>query len=89
MPNFRPEWRYYSWQTSLLGACLTVVAMFFLNWQFALVTILIVILLFVLIYSTFDASLWVGYTRGSHTMHACMHSHSVMPFTHTHSLSSD
>ena len=59
VPNFRPEWRYYSWQTSLLGACLTIVAMFFLNWLFALVTILIVILLFVLIYSTFDASSWV------------------------------
>ena len=30
-PNFRPTWRYYSWHLSLLGAALTLGAMFFLN----------------------------------------------------------
>ena len=29
-PNFRPRWRYYSWQLSLGGAALTVFSMFFL-----------------------------------------------------------
>ena len=45
-PNFRPTWRYYSWHLSLLGAALTLGAMFFLNPGFAGVTVAIVVVLY-------------------------------------------
>ena len=58
VPNFRPHWRVYHWGLSLAGAALTLGAMFFLNYVFALITIVIVVLLFVYIYCAFDASRW-------------------------------
>ena len=58
VPNFRPHWRVYHWGLSLAGAALTLGAMFFLNYVFALITIAIVVLLFVYIYCAFDASRW-------------------------------
>ena len=39
VPNFRPHWRVYHWGLSLAGAALTLGAMFFLNYVFALITI--------------------------------------------------
>ena len=63
LPNFRPEWRIYSWHASAAGAILTVTAMVFLNWLFALVTLLLVCLLLVFIYMTFDASHWVDISQ--------------------------
>eukprot|EP00043_Microstomoeca_roanoka_P027038 m.13406 g.13406 ORF g.13406 m.13406 type:complete len:675 (-) comp7264_c0_seq1:18-2042(-) len=38
-PNFRPTFKYYSWPTALLGACLNIIVMFYLNWIYALVTL--------------------------------------------------
>ena len=58
VPNFRPHWRAYSWQTSALGAFLTVASMFSLNPFFALATIALVMVLVVHIYLTFDTSTW-------------------------------
>lgn len=53
VPNFRPHW-----QTSALGAFLTVASMFYLNPFFALATIALVMVLVVHIYLTFDTSTW-------------------------------
>ena len=63
LPNFRPAWRVYSWHLSLAGAALTVAAMIFLNWVFAIITIALVCALFVFIYATFDASSWVDISQ--------------------------
>ena len=65
VPNFRPHWRVYHWGLSLAGAALTLGAMFFLNYVFALITIAIVVSLFVYIYCAFDASRWPDSRRPS------------------------
>jgi potassium/chloride transporter 9 len=49
LPNFRPPFKYYSWQTSLLGSVLTLATMFYMQPVFGLITVLIVIVLFVYI----------------------------------------
>ena len=41
-PNFRPTWKYYSWQLSLLGFVLNIGVMFVLNaFQSALALVLL------------------------------------------------
>eukprot|EP00043_Microstomoeca_roanoka_P013127 m.128609 g.128609 ORF g.128609 m.128609 type:complete len:955 (-) comp15674_c0_seq2:46-2910(-) len=50
-PNFRPTFKFYSWPTALLGAILNVSIMFYLNWIYATVTLVCMILLYV--YLTF------------------------------------
>lgn len=49
LPNFRPPFKYYSWQTSLLGSVLTLVTMFYMQPVFGLITVLIVLVLFLYI----------------------------------------
>ena len=48
-PNFRPTFRYYCWQSSLLGTVLTVAVMFYLNPTYAAVTYVVVLCLFIYI----------------------------------------
>ena len=48
-PNFRPSYRLYSWKGALLGAVLSLVTMFALNKDYAIVTCFIVAILFVYI----------------------------------------
>ena len=63
VPNFRPHWRYYSWQLSLAGAALTIVSMFFLNATFAVITLGVVVALFIYISLRFDASRWADISQ--------------------------
>ena len=45
-PGWRPSFKYYNMWVSLLGALLCIVMMFLINWWAALVTIVIVIVLY-------------------------------------------
>ncbi|EDQ92939.1 uncharacterized protein MONBRDRAFT_17154, partial [Monosiga brevicollis MX1] len=38
-PNFRPRFKYYSWQTALLGALANLAVMVYLQWIYALITL--------------------------------------------------
>eukprot|EP00049_Salpingoeca_infusionum_P003406 m.66341 g.66341 ORF g.66341 m.66341 type:complete len:950 (+) comp12112_c1_seq1:280-3129(+) len=46
-PNFRPEFRFYSWPLSLFGFVLNLGIMFYLAWEYALGTVTAMTLLFV------------------------------------------
>lgn len=45
-PNFRPTWRFYSWQLSLLGFIMNLGVMFVLSWSQALIALVLLICLF-------------------------------------------
>lgn len=46
VPNFRPTFRFYSWQTSLANSVFVVAVMFYLNWLYALCTVAVVCTVF-------------------------------------------
>eukprot|EP00931_Biecheleriopsis_adriatica_P101101 TRINITY_DN76312_c0_g1_i1.p1 TRINITY_DN76312_c0_g1~~TRINITY_DN76312_c0_g1_i1.p1 ORF type:complete len:874 (-),score=174.89 TRINITY_DN76312_c0_g1_i1:81-2648(-) len=46
VPNFRPTFRFYSWPTSLSASVLIIVVMFYLQWFYAVVTLLVVTILY-------------------------------------------
>lgn len=48
-PNFRPTYRVFSWPSSLAGALLIIVVMFYLQWIYALITLAIVLLIYLYI----------------------------------------
>ena len=48
-PNFRPMFRFFTWHTALLGALICAGTMFFLDWRYTLIAILLVIVLCALI----------------------------------------
>ena len=41
-PNFRPRFRFFSWHTALVGAIYCIGAMFYLDWRYTLVSLLVV-----------------------------------------------
>lgn len=45
VPNFRPRWRYFNHYTALLGFLINMVIVFYLNWVYALVGVLCLLLL--------------------------------------------
>merc|ERR1711871_794637 len=45
-PNFRPTWRYFSWQLSLLGFVMNLGVMFVLSWSQALIALVLLVGLF-------------------------------------------
>jgi hypothetical protein len=48
-PNFRPQFRFFTWHTALVGALICAATMFFLDWRYTLIAVLLVILLCLLI----------------------------------------
>jgi amino acid transporter len=42
-PNFRPMFRFFTWHTALVGAIICAGTMFFLDWRYTLIAILLVI----------------------------------------------
>ncbi|XP_071945617.1 solute carrier family 12 member 9-like [Antedon mediterranea] len=59
-PNFRPTFKYFSWHTALVGFLGTIVMMFFINYVWALMSILIFAVLFLYIHFRVSESSW-GY----------------------------
>ena len=41
-PNFRPRFRFFTWHTALLGAIYCIGAMFYLDWRYTLVSLVVV-----------------------------------------------
>uniref|UniRef100_A0A7S4BEQ0 Uncharacterized protein n=1 Tax=Chrysotila carterae TaxID=13221 RepID=A0A7S4BEQ0_CHRCT len=58
VPNWRPTYRFFSWQTSLLGAALTLAAMVYLNVAFAAITAAVVGAVYAYLSLCFDGSAW-------------------------------
>ena len=56
--NFKPTWRYYSWQTSLFGSILVTVTMFYLNVLYGVVTMAVVAVIFVYVQKTCKPKPW-------------------------------
>ncbi|KAM7443073.1 hypothetical protein ABFA07_008158 [Porites harrisoni] len=48
-PNFRPTFRYFSWQSALLGAVLCFLIMFLINYKYAALAVAVMLILFVVI----------------------------------------
>ena len=57
-PNFRPSFRYYSWQLSLLGFVLNIGVMFLLNWSYSLVGVLLLTAIFVFVWWRAPVTNW-------------------------------
>ena len=51
-PNYRPSFKYYSRTTSFLGFVLSFVVMFYLSWDFALATLILMAVIFAYIAAT-------------------------------------
>ncbi|XP_015753695.1 PREDICTED: solute carrier family 12 member 9-like [Acropora digitifera] len=48
-PNFRPTFQYFSWQSALLGTILCFVIMFLVNYKYAVLSVAVMVILFVVI----------------------------------------
>jgi potassium/chloride transporter 9 len=57
-PNFRPTWKYYSWQLSLLGFAINIVVMFFLDLKMSIVSLVLLLALFVFVWWRHPATDW-------------------------------
>ncbi|PHH86487.1 hypothetical protein CDD83_10188 [Cordyceps sp. RAO-2017] len=57
-PNFRPGFKFFSWQTALVGSLLSASAMFFINETYASVAICILVFLFLLIHYLCPPKRW-------------------------------
>ncbi|ODA79882.1 hypothetical protein RJ55_05479 [Drechmeria coniospora] len=57
-PNFRPGFKYFSWQTAFLGSLLSAAAMFFIDETYASVAICGLIFLFLLIHYLCPPKRW-------------------------------
>jgi len=55
-PNFRPTFRIYSWQTSLLNSMLVIAVMFYLSWIYAMCAIAAVLLVYLYLAHRFQAN---------------------------------
>lgn len=57
-PNFRPGFKFFSWQTACLGSGLSAAAMFFIDETFAAIAICVLVLLFLLIHYLCPPKRW-------------------------------
>jgi solute carrier family 12 (potassium/chloride transporters), member 9 len=48
-PNFRPSFKFFTWQTAGLGALLSAAAMFFIDETYAAIAISVLVFLFFII----------------------------------------
>ena len=62
-PNFRPEFRYFSWHTAAGGAALTAFIMFISSPSYALISIAVIILLAVLVHYIAPVVPWGDVTQ--------------------------
>ena len=46
-PNFRPEFKFYTWHTCLVGFIMNMVVMFYVDYRFGIIALLIEILIFI------------------------------------------
>eukprot|EP01062_Namystynia_karyoxenos_P033572 TRINITY_DN24705_c0_g1_i1.p1 TRINITY_DN24705_c0_g1~~TRINITY_DN24705_c0_g1_i1.p1 ORF type:complete len:988 (+),score=317.45 TRINITY_DN24705_c0_g1_i1:86-2965(+) len=58
VPNWRPTFRLFSWQSALLGALLNVAAMFYLNPIYAAATLVVLLALFTYVSLTSEQRDW-------------------------------
>ncbi|KAL2162715.1 hypothetical protein VTH06DRAFT_6551 [Thermothelomyces fergusii] len=49
-PNFRPAFKFFSWQTALIGSLLSAAAMFFIEETYATAAVCLLVFLFILIH---------------------------------------
>jgi solute carrier family 12 (potassium/chloride transporters), member 9 len=57
-PNFRPSFKFFNWQTALLGSLSSAAAMFFINESYAAIATCIVVFLFLLIHYLSPPKRW-------------------------------
>ncbi|KJZ71882.1 hypothetical protein HIM_08727 [Hirsutella minnesotensis 3608] len=57
-PNFRPRFKFFSWQTALLGSLSSAAAMFFIHETYASIAVCVLIFLFLLIHYLCPPKRW-------------------------------
>lgn len=57
-PNFRPSFKFFSWQTAFLGSLMSALAMFFIEESYAAIAICAMILVFLLIHYLCPPKKW-------------------------------
>ncbi len=62
-PNFRPEFKYFSWHTAIGGAVLTAFIMFVSSTTYAIIAIFVILLLAVLVHYTAPVVPWGDVTQ--------------------------
>ena len=63
-PSYRPTFKYSHWSTSLLGAIGCIGVMFFINWQWALISIFIMAAIYFFVYQKQVQSRWGDLNSG-------------------------
>ena len=57
-PNFRPAFKFFSWQTALLGSVMSAAAMFFIDETYATSAVILLVMLFLLIHYLCPPKRW-------------------------------
>ncbi|KIH88516.1 solute carrier family 12 (potassium/chloride transporters), member 9 [Sporothrix brasiliensis 5110] len=57
-PNFRPAFKFFSWQTALLGSVMSAAAMFFIDETYATSSVVLLVMLFLLIHYLCPPKRW-------------------------------
>ncbi|CAK7232258.1 hypothetical protein SBRCBS47491_008207 [Sporothrix bragantina] len=57
-PNFRPAFKFFSWQTALLGSVMSAAAMFFIDETYATSSVILLVMLFLLIHYLCPPKRW-------------------------------
>ena len=57
-PNFRPGFKFFNWQTALVGSLLSAAAMFFIDETYASIAICVLVLIFLLIHYLCPPKRW-------------------------------
>lgn len=57
-PNFRPGFKFFNWQTALIGSLLSAAAMFFIHETYAAIAVCVLVFLFLLIHYLCPPKRW-------------------------------
>ncbi|CAK7223287.1 hypothetical protein SCUCBS95973_005126 [Sporothrix curviconia] len=57
-PNFRPAFKFFSWQTAFLGSVMSAAAMFFIDETYATSSVILLVMLFLLIHYLCPPKRW-------------------------------